>query len=136
MGDWGLGIGHGYVHGTVSVLMTNIDIGSLAKKDVELRSDDAPVWITDCPFFGGFADDEEDEFEQGCFGGKSAFSFGYFSDSAVEAFNEVSGVHDFSDRLGVLKESAEPLPVIAPGFDDRRVFITPINLEAVQFALG
>lgn len=50
----------------------------------------------------------------------------------MEAFYDIGGIHNPADVLIILKITAEPGPVLSPGFDHFRIFGAPVRFQLIK----
>ncbi len=82
-------------------------INSDFKMNVELQINTVPRHDGFTPVFSDVSHGDKGEFFKGIFGGERSFCFGDFSDTPVQTFNWLSGIHDGSDGLGIFVKSSQ-----------------------------
>ena len=111
--------------------MSRLDIHShsLPEVDMELGSSNCPILYGLRPLLLNAVYSAENEFEQGVFGSESAFSFCVFSDLAMEALDSIGGIDYPPDFTGIFEIGRKVFPVILPGGEDGRVFLSPFFIQ-------
>ena len=94
--------------------------------------DQRPVLNRHGPLFENIAVCQEKQFTRRFGGGKNAFRFGDFAQLTMVAFQRVGGVDQATDLRGISEEGRQILPVVFPGTDGDRIFVSPFVSELTQ----
>ena len=69
-------------------------------------------------------------------GGKNAFGFGDFAQLTMVAFHRVGGIDQATDFGWKSEEGGQIFPVVFPGADGNRIFVTPLFSQLAEMGFS
>lgn len=109
---------------------------TLGEVDHQLGVDDAPILAPPSPFPGDVHHGQVQHFQQTAIGGENRLGLGHLAKLAVKALNDVGGIDQPPDFLGILEISTEIGPVVPPGAGNLGIFLVPAFRKDLQGTQG
>ena len=98
-----------------------------------MSQDASPVLSFSGPFFCNIDYGQVKGFQKRFLGRVGSFCLGDLPQAAVEIFDGIRCVDDFTDLSRILEKGVQFDPVVSPGLDRSRIFASPFFIDPVEF---
>jgi len=84
------------------------------------------------PFLHHILSHQVQHFHQGIVIREDCFAFGHLPQLAMVTFDDIGCVDDFTDLRRVFEESGQLRPIVPPGTDNQRIFVSPEDFKFIE----